>query len=211
MAPTRATSTVLTALAVCGMLTLTGCGGNGQAAPSASNSASATAAPAPDTRPTPASSTAPARNIPVPELPEAAKKNTKEGFEAFVRHYIALLDYAYQTGDTKPALAVGDAECGMCGTITKDASTVGDESWLVGGELSPSDLSADPTPDIHGIWLAYLKLRQQPFTDYKSSSPTPTPASTSKGGDSSLLLARARFVSGAWQMFDLGVPKGTRR
>ena len=37
--------------------------------------------------------------MPVPELPEAAKAETKEGLEAFARYWFALLNYAYETGD----------------------------------------------------------------------------------------------------------------
>jgi len=37
-----------------------------------------------------------------PELPEAAKENTERGAEAAAEHYLALLVYAWNTGDTQP-------------------------------------------------------------------------------------------------------------
>ena len=37
-----------------------------------------------------------------PELPEAAKENSERGAEAAAEHYLALLVYAWNTGDTQP-------------------------------------------------------------------------------------------------------------
>ena len=37
-----------------------------------------------------------------PELPEAAKENTERGAEAAAEHYLALMVYAWNTGDTQP-------------------------------------------------------------------------------------------------------------
>ena len=37
-----------------------------------------------------------------PELPEEAKENTERGAEAAAEHYLALLIYSWNTGDTQP-------------------------------------------------------------------------------------------------------------
>ena len=37
-----------------------------------------------------------------PELPEEAKENSERGAEAAAEHYLALLVYAWNTGDTQP-------------------------------------------------------------------------------------------------------------
>ena len=37
-----------------------------------------------------------------PELPEEAKENTEQGAEAAARHYLDLIVYAWNTGDTQP-------------------------------------------------------------------------------------------------------------
>ncbi|WP_430297189.1 DUF6318 family protein [Sinomonas sp. B1-1] len=206
MAHHRALRYALPALLLSGSLLVSGCGGGATAGPSPTGGPSSEAATA-DPRPTPASSTAPARNVPVPALPEAAKQNTREGFEAFVRHYIDLLDYAYQTGDTKPALAVADPGCNMCNTITKDASTISVQSWLVGGRLQASEISVDASPDIDSIWLAYLSLTQAPYVDYAPTGPLATTSPSPLKG----LVARGEFTEGAWRMFDLGTPKGAKK
>ena len=43
-----------------------------------------------------------------PELPEEAKQNTEEGAEAAARHYLDLIVYAWNTGDTQPLADMSD-------------------------------------------------------------------------------------------------------
>ena len=50
----------------------------------------------------------------VPTLPPAARKDTLKGAEAFIRHYIELLNYASDTGDTKPLRSMSSAGCNGC-------------------------------------------------------------------------------------------------
>ena len=207
MALRRTLRTALPALAAAGFLALTGCTGGPTANPSPSETAN-TATSTNDARPTPASSTEPARNIPVPELPEAAKQNTKEGFEAFVRHYISLLDYAYQTGDTEPALDNAGPGCAMCATSAKtiDETTAGG-GWITGGHLSLSGFSTEGTPDTNGRWTATVELHQTEISSVSRSGSvsTPTPAS------SATLLATAEYANGRWLMVDLAQPGGARQ
>lgn len=194
----------LSALTIGGMLALCACGGDSAAAPP---TADATRSPTPtvDTRPSPASSTAPARNISVPELPQAATQNTKEGFKAFVEHYIALLDYAYQTGDTKPAVGVADPGCSMCNTVAKRINEVtSGGGWMTGGRLTIKALATDGIPDISGRWDAQLTLTQAEVTNVARDGRADSPEPAASAG----LLAVAEYVDGKWSMFDLGVPRG---
>ena len=41
---------------------------------------------------------------------------------AFVRHYFAVVDYAYATGDTAPLAAISDTECRPCSQIGKQVN-----------------------------------------------------------------------------------------
>jgi hypothetical protein len=205
MAHHRALRYALSALLLSGSLLVSGCGGGATAGPSPTGGPSSAAATA-DPRPTPASSTAPARNVPVPALPEAAKQNTREGFEAFVRHYIDLLDYAYQTGDTKPALAAAAPDCTMCNTITSDVKkTYTTGKWIVGGDLTLESYASDGTPDVDEIWFAYLKISQRPFTDFSTDGP----GGSASGGVANI-GASGEFSGGAWRMWDLGKVKGDK-
>ena len=54
----------------------------------------------------PATPTSPAKNVPVPELPEAAKEKTPEGAVAFTEFYVELMNYTSTTNDVKPILDV---------------------------------------------------------------------------------------------------------
>jgi hypothetical protein len=57
------------------------------------------------------------REIDAPVLPPEAEAQTADGAMAFVRHYFAVVDYAYATGDTVPLAAVSDPECAPCARI----------------------------------------------------------------------------------------------
>src|SRR5918992_1141024 len=74
-------------------------GGNGSPS-SVSNSAtpSATPTPTPTASYKPADANGRAQNVPLPELPEAAKAETKEGLEAFAKYWYALLNFGFETG-----------------------------------------------------------------------------------------------------------------
>lgn len=205
MAPRRAFRSALPALAAAAALALSACGGAPTSDPSSS---SQSAAPTIDARPTPASSTAPARNIAVPELPEAAKQNTKEGFEAFVYYYVSLLDYAYQTGDTGPARAKADDGCTMCKVATEDIDrSFKSGMWNVGGNVSISAFATDGEPDINGLWVAQVTLNQSELANASAARGV----STSHPATSASLLATAEYANGDWSMFDLGLPQGARR
>ena len=102
--PWRACAVALVSIS---LMSVTACNGGGTPPPgsppadSQSPSASSTpsAAPTPTASYKPADATGKAQNVPVPELPEAAKAETKEGLEAFARYWFELLNYGYETGD----------------------------------------------------------------------------------------------------------------
>ena len=57
------------------------------------------------------------REIDAPVLPPGADAQTADGAMAFVRHYFAVVDYAYATGDTAPLAAVSDPACRPCAGV----------------------------------------------------------------------------------------------
>ena len=87
-----------------GSLLITGCTGDEPNPPSPSSTSES---PTDTSSPT----------VTVPAMPEEAKVGDAAGAEAFVRHWIDLLNYAYATGDTEPVKAVSDAGCEACQTI----------------------------------------------------------------------------------------------
>ena len=64
-----------------------------------------------------------------PVLPAEAREQTAGGAIAFVRHYFAVVDYAYATGDTVPLAASSDPACRPCAGV-KDMI---DSTVLAGG------------------------------------------------------------------------------
>jgi hypothetical protein len=113
MALRRCLRLFLTVLVLVLLLALNACAVESPASSSAP-SATADAPPTPDPRPTPASSKGPARNLPRPVLPESAKQNTKEGFEAFTQYWFDTIRYARETGDVTPLKEASQKSCKMC-------------------------------------------------------------------------------------------------
>ena len=69
-----------------------------------------------------------------PELPEAAKENTERGAEAAAEHYLALLVYAWNTGDTQPFADMSSPSSQFASAIVRDVNTRYDSGWTYGME-----------------------------------------------------------------------------
>ncbi|NUL47217.1 hypothetical protein F7P69_18725 [Cellulosimicrobium funkei] len=82
--------------------------GGDSGSPSASPSSSATGSYEP------ATSEGPAKNVPVPETPEAVKEPTEEGLEAAVEYWWETSFYLRETGDAEPMESVSAEECAFC-------------------------------------------------------------------------------------------------
>ena len=65
-----------------------------------------------------------------PELPEAAKENSERGAEAAAEHYLALMVYAWNTGDTTlfEDMSAGDSQ--FAREVTQRIRSLYDEGWL---------------------------------------------------------------------------------
>jgi len=148
----RAVSWCLFVLLSC--VSLVACG-TGPAGPSPSppptTPASATASPSPSAvaKPVykPATATSKALNVPVPVMPEAAKKETPEGAKAFVGYWVAMLSYAYETGDVKTLDTLGAPECRLCHSQpTNIKAQWSNGAWTEGGKLRVPDFEIKATP-----------------------------------------------------------------
>ena len=69
-----------------------------------------------------------------PELPEAAKENSERGAEAAAEHYLALLVYAWNTGDTQPFADMSSPSSQFAPAIVRDVNTRYDSGWTYGME-----------------------------------------------------------------------------
>ncbi|WP_146112235.1 DUF6318 family protein [Arthrobacter sp. MYb222] len=86
----------------------------------------------------PASATGPARNVPVPKMSAAAKKNSEEGATAFAEYYFEVINYVIQTNDGEPLKKSTTRQCEVCGKSLIDPAGRAQISgkWQVGGEHS---------------------------------------------------------------------------
>src|SRR4249919_253801 len=120
--PRRACAAAFLAIS---LMSVAACSGGAAPPPgtTASESQSPSTASTPSATPTPTASYKPAdatgkaQNVPVPELPEAAKAETKKGLEAFARYWYALLNYSYETGDLSRINSISSPSCALCGRV----------------------------------------------------------------------------------------------
>ena len=64
-----------------------------------------------------------------PVLPEAAKENTERGAEAAAEHYLALMVYAWNTGDTQPFADMSASDSKFAREITQKVSDLYGNGW----------------------------------------------------------------------------------
>lgn len=65
-----------------------------------------------------------------PELPEAAKENTERGAEAAAEHYLALMVYAWNTGDTELFEDMSADDSQFAREVTQRIKSLYDEGWV---------------------------------------------------------------------------------
>ena len=69
-----------------------------------------------------------------PELPEEAKENTERGAEAAAEHYLALLVYAWNTGDTQPFADMSSPTSKFASDYIADITKQYTNGWTYGLE-----------------------------------------------------------------------------
>ena len=75
-----------------------------------------------------------ASTYPLPELPQAATENTERGAEAAAEHYLALLVYAWNTGNTTPLANMSDPSSEFANSYLRDIDNVYQGGWAYGNE-----------------------------------------------------------------------------
>lgn len=199
---------VVAALVGAGLL-LSACQGGGPTpgtSPSASStstspSATPTPTPSPSAKYIPASAKGKAQNVPVPVKPALADQNSKAGLEAFTKYWFALLDYGYQTGDTKTWTSLTGPNCQFCQSLKEgidDVYTVNE--WMVGGKLT--------TPSVEAKWKAgassqgaAVQVVQKEITYFDGKGRVDRELSPESNNGIALI---AEFGPTGWQVKDLG-------
>ena len=70
----------------------------------------------------------------LPELPQAATENSERGAEAAAEHYLALLVYAWNTGDTTPLANMSDPNSEFASSYLRDIDNTYQSGWAYGNE-----------------------------------------------------------------------------
>ena len=68
----------------------------------------------------------------LPELPQAATENTERGAEAAAEHYLALLVYAWNTGNTTPLADMSDPNSEFANTYITNIGELYSHGWADG-------------------------------------------------------------------------------
>ncbi|NVM97233.1 DUF6318 family protein [Arthrobacter sp. SDTb3-6] len=166
-------------MALAAVLALAGCGTDSppNRAPSPASASATGAAPpttaAPTTPPIPvykpATANGPAQNVPVPVLPAKAKEFSKAGLEAFATYWYSTLGYVYETGDSKPMMAITGNSCSTC---ERTNGPVGDwyrsGGWITGGRLKVHSATSSFEHAADGSYQAIVIIEQSPVSYYSA-------------------------------------------
>ena len=88
-----------------------------------------------------------ASTYPLPELPPAATENSERGAEAAAEHYLALLVYAWNTGDTTPLANMSDPNSEFANTYITNIGDLYNGGWSYGTSSRVTDvLRVEPVP-----------------------------------------------------------------
>ncbi|WP_223984400.1 DUF6318 family protein [Arthrobacter sp. NicSoilB8] len=163
--------------------------------PSTSSPPSATPTPTPSYKP--ADATGKAQNVPVPELPEAAKAETKEGLEAFARYWYSTLSYAYETGDIEPLELVSSPTCVSCGRVKEVVQGWNSGGrWLSGGKMVVEGVQTNFIETTSAEYQVLIQVYQDALSYYRGDKTLDEKTERSPStGD----IMIASYESGAWR------------
>ena len=83
-----------------------------------------------------------------PELPEEAKENTEKGAEAAARHYLDLIVYAWNSGNTQPLVDMSDPSSNFATSHIANTKEMYTNGWSFGNTATVQEvlrLEAVPT------------------------------------------------------------------
>jgi hypothetical protein len=135
-------------------------------------------------------------------LPEVAKQNTKEGFEAFTQYWFDVATYSFETGKSAEVDAISGDNCKVCAAYVSDIDELGEsDGWASGPNWKISEFSSNMMRDPLGLVVGYFILDESPSVIFNAEGP----AKTRKGGNNgNAKAAYASYQDGKWTMRQLG-------
>ncbi|TKV28432.1 hypothetical protein FDK12_07130 [Arthrobacter sp. NamB2] len=176
------------------LLALTACAGTPEATPATSA----------DTKPSPASSSAPAVNIQAPATNDLVGEATPEGARAFLYYYFELKSYVLQTGDSAALLQHTDGAAAEQAEAERLQALYDDGGWVLGGQ-----------PKVENVYLITPEEEVSEGADVTAVVPVNPDAYTEFAEDGSIseqrpfspagtiYTATIRYSDGAWKIASL--------
>ena len=75
-----------------------------------------------------------------PDLPDEAKENTERGAEAAAEHYLALLIYSWNTGDTQPLADMSDPSSNFAKNHIANTQEMYTNGWSFGNSVTVQEV-----------------------------------------------------------------------
>ncbi|GAA2551815.1 hypothetical protein HD598_000479 [Neomicrococcus aestuarii] len=148
-------------------------------------------------KPQEATPTSPAKNIPEPVMPAAAKKNTAEGLEAFTRYWFEVHNYAQKTGDTKQMMALCVEESAFCDHRKESVDQFTERNaWMIDGDTIISTYFSDQSETPAGYKVSIVEIDQEGRKVYNSDGP--------------IVEANLKSTSGAFESYSIWRDGGWR-
>ncbi|ROR90135.1 DUF6318 family protein [Nocardioides aurantiacus] len=134
--------------------------------------------PAPSAAPSPAPSSASSSSVEptIPPIPKPARRPSKAGAAAFVRHWVAVLNYAGATGDTKALRRLSTNDCIKCAALWNGIDNI----YAGGGRIEGGGWTVLETKQFGPTRNRYfvdatIKSDEQSLTQSSGATPTAFP------------------------------------
>ena len=135
-----------------------------------------------------------------PELPEEAKENTERGAELAAEHYLALLTYAWNTGDTQPFADMSNPDSNFANSYIGRINSLYSNGWEYGNSSSVTHiLRVKPMePDGSGVPEGTILVKFR-IASVDGTSCYGTRITSRTGEYESTLSFLMTWVDGRWQ------------
>jgi hypothetical protein len=136
-------------------------------------------------------------------LPEAAKQNTAEGFEAFAQYWLNSVTYAFESGEVEPLELVSAPSCKVCTEFKTAVRRLhGEGGWAIGPRWTIRDFSTDMIADPERRFLGRYLAIESPSVDYDQGGSVGRSYPGEPSGTFQEIYAR--FDSGKWITAETG-------
>lgn len=137
-----------------------------------------------------------------PGRPPGAAGQSLAAGEAFIRHYVDLLNYSHGTGDSGPLLAASDKGCIGCKEIADYAQKINAKNGAIEGDYT------DHLIDVKEIFRGSsgrlggsATLKSGTYTERESPSASPVP----QGGVTGTMEFTLSPSGGNWVMYEMEI------